>query len=171
MAQHFKVEELLSPEELEELGKWIRQVNGTRKVDEVHEWIQARGYTLGRTAVHNWMQRFREQLMAERFGRSSELARAIKAAVEGGSFDDIAAAANQQLVNVVFEQSARLQEDGDLDAEQVLLMTQSLKNLVGTKAQHTKMLAEKFDAKRKELSAKREITQADLDAVRKAVFG
>src|SRR5439155_126445 len=106
------------------------------------------------------------------FRRSGELALAIKNAVNGGNFDDIASAANQQLVNVVFEQVTRLQTNEQIDSEEVVSMTRALKNLVGTKAQHTKMLAEKFDQQAKALvTKKREITQADLDEVRKAVFG
>lgn len=146
MAQHHKIEELLSPDELEELRKFVRERNGTRTTDEVHEWMLARGYTIGRTACGNWLQKFREQLIGERFSRSGELAKAIASAVSTGNFDEIAAAANKQLVNVVFEQAARLEADGELDAEQVESMTRSLKNLAGTQGQLIELRVKQAEA-------------------------
>lgn len=171
MSSHFKVHELLSASELEELEKFAREPG--RTIDEVHEWMLARGFTLARTSAGTWLRKFREELIRQRFNSSGELARAIKDAVAGGSFDDVAAAANMQLVNVVFEQAARLQSEGELDSEAVESMTRSLKNLVGTKAQHAKLLAEKFDREMAERSAKGggKISGEDVAAARKAIFG
>jgi hypothetical protein len=170
MANHHKVDAELSPEEIAELEALARKPGCT--VNDCHQWLLERGFTISHGAVGNWVSKFRELLMKERFSRSSELAQAIRSAVEGGNFDDVATAANLQLLNVVFEQSARMQAEGEIDPEQIESHTRSLKNLVGTKAQHAKMLAEKFDAKAKDLvNAKRQITQEDVDEVRKAVFG
>jgi hypothetical protein len=157
----------LSREELDALEKFAREPSST--VDKCLEWLLAHGYRASRSAVGRWKQGFD---MRERFSRSRELAGAMKTAMEGGSFDDVAAAANMQLVNLVFEQSVLMQADEAVDGDTVEAMTRSLKNLVGTKAQHTKMLAEKFDSETRKLVAqKRALTQQDIDDVRKAVFG
>lgn len=77
MPLHHKVEVELTPAELDELGKWIRDANGTRTTDEVHEWVQAKGYTIGRTAVANWLLKFRQEMQAERMSGSGALAKAM----------------------------------------------------------------------------------------------
>lgn len=105
MAQHFKVEELLPAEELETLGKWIREANGTRTIDEVHERLQADGYTIGRTAVGNWLQKFREQLITERMQAGGGLARALMDAAKESGGVAVQDAALLQLSQLVFEQA------------------------------------------------------------------
>lgn len=115
MPLHHKIDEELSPEELEELRKFVREVNGTRTVDECHEWVQARGYTIGRTAVGNWLQKFREELVGDRMKAGGALARAlIDAAKESGGVA-VADAAVMQLAQVVFEKVSA----GDLSTNDV----------------------------------------------------
>lgn len=170
MPNHFKVHELIADAaELAELEEFARQPG--RTIDEVHEWLAARGYTMGRGSVGRWMASFREQLLRERFSRSSELAKAITGAVKGGEFSEVADAAAMQLTQVVFEQAARLESDGQIDPLDVQRMTRSLANLTATKERLIEMLAQKFDAQASKLATKRQITQEDLDEVRKAVFG
>ncbi len=169
MALPFKIHELLSAAELAELEAYCREPG--RTVDEAHEWMQARGFTLSRGAVGNWLCEFKKQLMAERFSRSGELAAAIKAAVAGGEFEKVADAAVMQLTQVVFEQSTALESDGEVDPLDVMRMTRSLKNLVGSQAEMRRMLAEKFDREMSKATKGGAISAGDIASVRKAVFG
>ena len=172
MPSHFKVHELLSRAELDELEIYAREPG--RTVDECHEWMQAHGFTLSRSAVGKWKQDFDSQLMRERLSRSSELAKALKAtAVESGA-TAIADAAVTQLCQVVFEQSSRLEADGLIDPLDVMRLTRSLKNLTGTKKDVESLLADKFDREMKERQTKRPggmVTPEDIAAARKAIFG
>jgi hypothetical protein len=172
MSLPFKIHELLSASELEELEAFAREPG--RTVDETHEWLQARGFTVSRTGVWNWKRKFDEQVLAERFARSSELASALKGAVEGGRFGDVADAAVMQLTQVVFEQAARLDADGSVKSGDLLNMAISLKSLVGSKQQLTRMLAEKFDAEMSKEAQKRPdrtITSEQIAEARKRIFG
>lgn len=172
MATPFKVHELLKDhgEDLAELETFARDPG--RTIDECHTWLLAKGYVLSRSAVGTWKQSFDAQVMQERFSRSSELARAIKGAVSGGDFEAVADAAAMQLTQVVFEQAAKLEQDGELDPLDVQRMTRSLANLVGSKAKLIEMLSQKFEKESSRLVAqKRQITQDDLDEVKKAIFG
>jgi hypothetical protein len=177
MPSQFKIDELLKDhaEDREEFEKYARDPG--RSIDELENWLASHGYVVSRGAVWNWKQEFDKQVMAERFSRSSELARAIKGAVSSNDFEAVADAAAMQLTQVVFEQAAKLEQDGELDPLDVQRMTRSLANLVGSKQKLIAMLAEKFDKEASKLVAaangaqKRQITQADIDEVRKAVFG
>lgn len=174
MGQPFKVHELLKDhgEDLAELETFARDPG--RTIDECHTWLLAKGYTLSRSAVGTWKQSFDALLMQERFSRSSELARAIKGAVSGGDFEAVADAAAMQLTQVVFEQSAKLEQDGELDPLDVQRMTRSLANLVGSKQKLISMLSEKFEKESSKLvntATKRQLTQQDLDEAKKAIFG
>jgi hypothetical protein len=77
-----------------------------------------------------------------------------------------------QLTQVVFEQAARLEAEGEIDPLNVQRMTRSLANLTGTKERLTQMLAAKFDAEMTDRVAKRgTITAEDVAKARKAIFG
>lgn len=172
MSRHHKVHELLDERELEDFRAFARVP--ARTIDEMHDWLLAKGYTLSRGAVHNWKQAFDAELMQERFSRSGELARAIKGAVKGEDFGDVADAAAMQLTQVVFEQAARLESEGDIDPLDVQRMTRSLTNLVASKQGLVKLLAEKFDREvqaRQQKRGDRAITADDIADVRKAIFG
>jgi hypothetical protein len=136
----FKILADLPREDVEALESFSREKR--RTVDECHEWLLARGYTISRSAVGNWKMAFEKQLVAERSGRSIELAKALKESLSAGEFSDVADAAVMQLTQVVFEQAVMLEAGGAIDAEQVELMTRSMKNLAGTKGQLTKLLEE-----------------------------
>jgi hypothetical protein len=172
MSKPFKVDEVLKdqPDERAEFEAFARDPG--RTIDELHEWLLSRGYTLARSSVHTWKTWFDSQVLAERFSRNSELASAIKGAVEAGKFESVADAAVMQLTNVVFEQAAKLEAEGEIDPLDVQRMTRSLSNLIGGKQRLVAMLAEKFDKATAKLTAeKRQITTEDLDEVRKAMFG
>lgn len=170
MPNHFLIHELLSSSELEELETFAREPGRTH--EEIGGYLQDHGHTVSKSSVGRWKQMFDQRVMAERMSRSGEMAKAIKGAVSNGSFGDVADAAVMQLTQVVFEQASSLQADGKVDALDVQRMTKSLVNLVGSKAVLTKMLAEKFDKESQKLVAsRRQITDADIAEVRKAVFG
>ena len=170
MPPQFKVHELLGREELDALEAFAREPG--RSYDEVHEWLLSRGYTLGRTAAGNWKREFDARMMRERFSRSGELAAAIKGAVDGGKFEDVAEAATMQLTQVVFEQAAQLQADGKLDPLDVQRMTKSLANLVTGKAGLMKLLAARMEREMRAAKDKgRAIDDQTIADVRKAVFG
>ena len=133
MAHQHKVHELLSADELSGLEAFAREPG--RSVDEVHEWLQARGYTMARSSSGRWLAEFKKQLMAERFGRSGDLARAIKDAVEGGRYEDIADGAARTLTQVIFEQSALLEQDGKVSSGDVMKWSIALRNLIGSKGE------------------------------------
>ena len=172
MGSRLKVVELLSREELDQLEAYARE--RSRTVDELHAWVQAHGYTVNRSAVYSWRVKFDAELMAERMGRSGELARAVKEAVSGGDFDDVADAAAMQLTQVVFEQSAKLEADGDLDPLDLMRMTRSLANLAGAKSTLVKLLAAKFERAMNAEVAKApdgKVTADAIAAAGKAIFG
>jgi hypothetical protein len=131
MPRHFKVHELLDERSLEELRAFAREPG--RTIDDLHHWLLERGYSLSRSAVGNWKLMFDRELMEERMRRSGEFARALVNAAETSDAVAVADAALLQLSQVVFEQSARLQEEGQLDARVVLNWTKALRNLVGSK--------------------------------------
>lgn len=172
MAKPLRVLELLSTAEVGELEAFARERR--RTIDELHEWLLARGFTLSRSAVANWRDTFDAAVAEERFGRSSELARAMKEAVKGGSFDDVADAAVMQLTQVVFEQATRLEAEQQLDPVDLQRMTRSLANLVGSKVGLVKILANRFDREIEAKQAKRQdraISPEDIAEARKAIFG
>ena len=70
MPQHFKVHELLSRVELDQLEAFAREPG--RTVDECHEWLQAHGFTLSRSAVGSWKREF---LLTDSFRASGAAAR------------------------------------------------------------------------------------------------
>jgi hypothetical protein len=170
MPSQFKVHELLSRQELDELEIFAREPG--RSYDEIHDWLLSHGFTVGRTAAGNWYREFKSLLMKERFSRSGELAQVIKTAIQGGQLEDVADAAAMQLTQVVFEQSAQLQEDGEIDTGDVLKMTMALRNLVKSKEGLVKLLAAKLEREMRALKGKgKTIDDQTIADVRKAVFG
>jgi len=170
MPSQFKVLELLNRAELDELETFAREPG--RSYDEIHDWLLSRGFNVGRTASGNWYRKFKSLLMQERFSRSGELAQVIKTAIQGGQLEDVADAAAMQLTQVVFEQSAQLQEDGDIDTGDVLKMTMALRNLVRSKEGLVKLLAAKLEREMRSLKGKGQaIDDQTIADVRKAVFG
>ncbi|MCC6425120.1 MAG: hypothetical protein IT447_16725 [Phycisphaerales bacterium] len=169
---HFEVHTQLNAAELEELEAFAREPG--RTVDEVHQWLLERGFTMARSSAGRWMTGFRKQIQAERFGRSAELAAAIKGAVAAGDFANVADAAVMQITQAIFEQAANLDAEGKVKSSDLLNMATALKAAVGGKRQILDLAAAKFDAEATKLAAagtRRAITEADIAAVRKAVFG
>lgn len=128
MSLPLKVHELLDAKALEELEAFAREPG--RTVDEVWQWMKDRGHELSRTAAWNWQRSFNERLMAERFSRSGELAAAIRDAAKRGGAVAISEAAMLQLSQVIFEQAAKLEADGDVDSRDLLRLTSSIKSLM-----------------------------------------
>jgi len=165
----FKVHELLSSSELDELKIFAREPG--RSIDELHQWLLERQFTLSRSSVGRWMLQFREEMLSERFAESTGLAAAMKEAVAAGKgFDSVAEATAMQLTQVVFEQATALQAEQKIDPLDVQRMTRSLLNLTNTKEK----LSLRFDkeaAAKVQASPTRTITAEDLAEIRKSVFG
>lgn len=143
---HFKVHELLSGPELEELRTFAREPG--RTVDEIHQWLLERGYTMSRSSAGRWKQQFDEELMCERFSRSGELAAAIRDAASRGGAVAISEAAMLQLSQVIFEQSVKLQADGDVDSMDVRRLTASIKSLMDS-TQRAEQIKREFETRQK----------------------
>jgi hypothetical protein len=184
MANHFKIHELLNASELEELEAFAREPG--RTYDEIHEWLQARGFTVSRTAAGNWKREFDQRVMAERFSRSSGLAAAINGAISKEGIEAVAKGASKQLMQVIFEQSSMLEQDGKVDPLDVQRWTRSLNNLVESERKVLKLQEERDEALRKqaELEARLKdgkanlnkelagvIPQERIDAAGKRIFG
>lgn len=130
MPRHFKVHELLTERQLEDLRVFAREPG--RTIDELHERLLADGFTLSRGAVGNWKQAFDEELLAERFRRSGEFARNVVEIAKQGSVA-VSDAALLQLTQVLFEQMAKLDGDGKIESAELVNLSRALKNAVGTK--------------------------------------
>jgi len=174
MPQHFKVHELLSREELDELETFAREPG--RTVLECFEWLAARGFVLSHGAVGNWLAHFKEELVKERFSRSGELARAIKDAVKEGAAGEVADATANLLTQVVFEQSVMLQGEQKMDPADLERMTRSLKNLVASKGGLMDLRKSKFETEMKTLASRpaagtAAISAEDIQRAGKAIFG
>src|SRR5258705_13812191 len=111
MPRHHKVHELLDERELEDLRAYAREPG--RTYDELHQWLLERGFTIGRTAVGNWKSKFDEELLADRFRRSGEVARNVVEIAKQGAVA-VRDAALLQLTQVLFEQTAKLDGDGKI---------------------------------------------------------
>ena len=131
MPRHLKVNDLLTERELEDLRVFAREPS--RTIDQIHQRLLEQGYTLSRSAVWTWKQKLDQELMEERLRRSGDFARSLVKAAESSDAVSVADAALLQLSQVVFEQSARLEEDGQVDPNVVVTWTRALKNLVGSK--------------------------------------
>ena len=146
MPRHFKVHELLSERELEDLRAYAREPG--RTIDELHQWVLEKGYTLSRGAVGNWKQMFDEELLQERFRRSGEFARNVVEVAKQGAVA-VSDAALLQLTQVLFEQMARLDGDGQIDSGDLLNLSTALKTAVGTK-QGIEKLKQEFARRERE---------------------
>lgn len=129
----YKVEELLTAEELTGLRAWLREKR--RTVDQTHEWLQARGYTLSRSAVGAWLQKERSEEAAEAMRMSSSVARAlIDAARDEGSVG-VQDAAILQLGHAVVEKLTDLQAGGELPTRDIAQLALSMQRLTYSKRQ------------------------------------
>jgi hypothetical protein len=158
MSLPFKIHELLDARQLEALEAFAREPG--RTVDELAGWMKERGHELSRTAVWNWKRSFDEQRMRERFSRSAELATAIRDAAKTGGAVQISEAAMLQLSQVIFEQAAKLQADGEVDSQDILRLTASIKSLMDS-TQRANAIRADFETREK----------AAVDAASKAAEG
>jgi len=139
--QHFKVHELLSRVELDQLEAFAREPG--RTVDECHEWLQAHGFTLSRSAVGSWKREF---LLTDSFRASGAAARSlVEAAKEGGAVA-ISDGGLLQLSQMIFEQMVRMQESGEVDTKSLWALSMSLKNVISGKRHVEKLKGEIADA-------------------------
>lgn len=174
MMAHFEVHKQLDADELAELEAFAREP--ARTVDQVHEWLLSRGYTMARSSAGRWMTDFRKRLQAERFGRSAELARAIDGAINRDGIEAVAKGASKQLLQVVFEQAAMLESEGQVDPLDVQRWSRSLKTLIESERHTVKLTDELAELKRKQTAAvaaaeKARASGGDVVAVIKEALG
>jgi hypothetical protein len=170
MSRHFKIHELLDAKELAQLEEFAREP--ARTVDEVHEWMQSRGYTLWRSAAGNWLKEFK---VNEAMSAAGSLAKIVLDA--GKDTASISDAASQQLAQMIFEQSARLQLEETIETKELVNLSRGLKNVI-TGKRHIEQLREEmkasFDLQISAAQKKRPdgiITPEDIAAAKKAIFG
>lgn len=140
MANHFKIHELLSASELEELETFAREPGRTH--EEILEWLQGRGFTVGRSSVGRWKQDFDQRLIAERMSGAGGLAKAFMDAARDGGGLQIPDAATLQLAQMIFETSARLAASGDVEPSELNQMALSLQRLMLAKGRLEKTRTE-----------------------------
>ena len=172
MSSHFKIHELLSASELEELEVFTRAPG--RTVDQCHQWLLTNGFTLSRSAVGNWKQEFdaTEKAIRARVISSGIMARLTDS--EGPS--QVAAATLVNLEQALWERSlnAEQEEAGDL-----LKLVKSAQTISQTKSENLE-LKEKvrtLEAKLKRASEdvasefKGLVRPEDIAAARTRIFG
>lgn len=141
MPSHFKVHELLSRDELDQLEAFAREPG--RTVDECWEWLAAHGFRLSRGAVGNWKREFD---LTDRFRASNETARALMDAAKGAGTVAISDAATLQMSQMLFEQLAKLQAGGEVSSKELWALSMALKNVVQGKRHVEKLKGEISEA-------------------------
>jgi hypothetical protein len=168
MPRNFKVEELLSRDELDEFEKFAGEP--ARTIDESHDWLLTRGFTLGRTAVGNWLREFRERAMHDRVRQSIESSERFVAVAKEAGVAGMASASLARFQQLLFEAMVR---DEELDAGDLMKFSIALKTAVAA-GQQIEALKSTFDKQVQAAQSKRPdgvITQDDINSVRKAMFG
>src|SRR4051794_22339196 len=99
MPSHFKVHELLSRKELDELEAYAREPG--RTVDECWIWMTERDFAVSRGAVGNWKREFD---VKDRFRASNALATTMLETAKGAGVVAINDAAMVESSRLLFEQ-------------------------------------------------------------------
>jgi hypothetical protein len=100
----FKVEQVLSPEDLKEYQELLRDPRTT--VRKAHAWVTARGYHIGYAAVGRHRRRFDEDVVAVR--KTAMLAEHFADASRGGGMAALSDAMVARFQQVLLEQLMRL---------------------------------------------------------------
>jgi hypothetical protein len=167
MPQHFKVHELLSRQELDELEAFAREPG--RTIDETHVWLQAKGYTLGRTAVGNWLRKFR---MEDRFRVGADLAKSLVETAKQEGTVAISDAATLQLSTMLMEKLLQLQAQETAPTKELWGISMALKNVIAGKRHVEKLKGEIADAiSAAEQKASKGATAGDVVATIKKALG
>lgn len=139
MPSHFKVHELLSRDELDQLEAFAREPG--RTVDECWMWMTVdHEFNVSRGAVGNWLREF---LVTDKFRASNETARALVDAAKSGGTVAISDAGMLQLSQMLFEQMLRMQSDGQVETKELWAVSMALKNVVQGK-RHVEKLREEM---------------------------
>ena len=165
--RHYKLDSLLSDEDRPEYEALLRRP--AVEVDEALAWLEGRGYEISRSAVHRHKRSFEETLMEVR--RSAEMAASFAAVAKESGVEGMSEAALLRFSQLSMEHLMQIESGGDMEAGELLKLSMAIRQQVGSARDLRKALAEKFDREAKKLLTKREITAADIDAARKAMFG
>lgn len=139
MPSKFQVHILLKdrPAELAALEEFAR--DPARTVDDCWEWMQAKGYTLARSAVGTWKKKF-DRLDA--FAASNDAARSLVDAAKSGGVISLTEATELQLSQMLFEQLAVLQSNGEVQTKELVNVSAAMKNVVTSKRHLEKLKTE-----------------------------
>jgi hypothetical protein len=139
MPLHFKVHELLKdkPAELAALEEFAR--DPARTVDDCWDWMQAKGYVLARSSVGTWKKQF---TATDRFAASNEVARSMVDAAKAGGAVAIGDAATLQIQQMIFEQSLKMQSQGDVSTKELWALAMASKSTIEGKRHVEKLKSE-----------------------------
>lgn len=127
MAQHYKVHQLLTREQLDELEAFEREPG--RTVDELCAWFADRGHEISRGAVWNWKVEFD---LNDKIRRSAELSAMYVQTAQSLSPEKIAAASSLKFQQMLFEY---LSEASAPDANDLMKIAQAMKTGLGAHSQ------------------------------------
>lgn len=164
MARHFKVHELLTRDQLDELESLAREPATTAA--QCFAWLRERGHELSDSSVERWLADFR---IRDRVGAAIDASRQFLAAGAKGA-TDIAAANHLRLQHLLSEALMRCDELTPADAAKIAMALR-----VGMSAQRDiDELREKFEAaiaQATQAKPDRKLTADDLAEVGRAIFG
>lgn len=164
MPRHFRIDELLSPEDLEALKEFVREKNLTRTQEECHTWVMAKGYRISSGAVWNWLDSFR---MEEKTRRAAEISSTYLAAASEADPTAVAQAAIRKFQELVLDYVVRAE---DADAGELMKIAIAMKTGLGAQ-QSAIEIKGNFEKKGKQMVETGKISQAVLDEMAKAAFG
>jgi hypothetical protein len=153
----------LNEQLLEQLEEFARQPG--RQGDELLQWLEEHGVKTSRSAVYRWLQDFR---LEDRTQRASQVARSYLEAARQSDPTAVSQAALQKFQELLFD---KLVETDELSTGDLMKLSIAMKT--GLNAQQIiGELKTRFDQAAKALTdGRRAITNEDIAAVRKAVFG
>lgn len=161
MPSHFKVHELLSGAELEQLEAFAREPG--RTVDECWDWLTERSFNISRGAVGNWLRELREQMLKDRTAAGGGLARAFMEATKDAGGLAVHDAAVLQVGQMIFELAVDTAAGGEVKAEDLTKMSLALQRLTLSKARLEKVREEFEERQRRAVEEASKVVQAGGD--------
>jgi hypothetical protein len=147
MSRPFKVHELLSSSELEELEGFAREPG--RTIDECHAWLGQRGHELARSSVGTWKRALDQRVMAERMSGAGRMAAAFMDAASADGGLKITDAAVMTIAQMIFERGAALQAEEQIDPHDLSTLALAMQRLMLAKSRLEETRSEFQERERK----------------------